>query len=135
MTTVVKEVAGMLTQMAELLQEFRLKPGEKYEITVVASNAVGNSSESNPVFFIATTSSTSIITTSTTVTASPTSAESNLTLFVYTPILAMVVAIAILTILIVVLVIAVHRYKSECFFCGTYVYSDQIILYITINLA
>ena len=101
--TVVKEAVGMLTQMAEPLQEFRLEPGEEYEITVVASNAVGNSSESNPVFF---TPPTVPITTATTAT------KSNFELLY---ILVPVIAFAIVALLVVALLIAGHRYRSESF--------------------
>ena len=61
-TSVQKVVVGTARQRSDILQEFSLEPGEEYEITVVASNAVGNSSESNihSVLFAAPTNSTTM---------------------------------------------------------------------------
>ena len=115
MASVEKELLGMLNQTAEPLKEFNLKPGEEYEVTVVASNAIGNSSESNSVLFTApnvssTTTSISIITTST-----PSTTDTTSNYLLYIPILVVGVAIVIVVLLIVAASIASYRYKSECF--------------------
>ena len=99
--TVAKEAYKFPTQVAQPLEEFHLQPGEEYEVTVVASNGVGNSSESNPVFL---TPPTFPATTPTTVT------KSNFDLiFQLIPVTFFVI------VWVVVLFVACYRHRSKCF--------------------
>ena len=113
--SVEKELLGTPSQTAEPLQEFSLQPGEEYEITVVASNAIGNSSESNSVSFVAPSgpvTTTELPTTIKSPTATDTTPMSLLDTLLYIPIVVTVAAIAIV-ILLVVVFIAGYGYKSE----------------------
>ena len=103
--SVKKEVVGTARQKADVLQEFSLEPGEGYEITVVASNAVGNSSESNiyPVLFTAPTNSTTM-------------AEFDTLLY-----LSVSSGVAIFIVGLLVIITIIFLYKSKFCSHGTYI--------------
>ena len=105
MASVEKELLRTPNQTAEPSQELSLQAGEEYEITVVASNAVGNSSESNPVPF----------------TAPKTGDDLPVELFplLYIPIAVALAAVAIILLLVVAFFIG-YRYRSELFCCSVF---------------
>ena len=100
MASVEKELLRTPNQTAKPSQEFSLEPGEEYEIMVVAFNAVGNSSESNPVPF----------------TAPDTANDLPIALFplLYIPIAVVLAATAVILLLAVAFFIC-YRYRSELF--------------------
>ena len=103
-----KELLGTPSQTAEPLQEFNLEPGEEYEMTVVASNAIGNSSESNTVLFTAPNTASTIA-----IDFDP---------LLYIPVAVVGAAVAIIVLLAIVFFLG-YRYKSKlccnCMFVGT----------------
>ena len=96
--SVERELLRMPNQTAELSQAFDLEPGEEYEITVVASNAVGNSSESNALLSVAPSTAALI--------------DNDLVPLVYIPVAVVGAAIAIIVLLVIAFVLG-YRYRSE----------------------
>ena len=130
MASVKKELMGTANQTAELLQEFSFQPGEEYQITVVASNAIGNSSESNPVSFSAPTNGSAMMT------SAPTNGSATMTHFeplLYIPIIVSGAAIAFVILLVVVFVTG-YLYKSEFCSHGAYVGAKLLCELLTIQL-
>ena len=109
--SVEKELLETPKQTADPLRDFALQLGEEYTITVVASNAIGNSSESNPVLFVA---PSDTVTTETSMTPESSTTTDHFELLLYILIVSCVVVITIIILVIVVFIIG-YRYKSEFF--------------------
>ena len=95
--SVKRQVFGTTNQTADFLQKFNPQPGDEYEITVVASNVIGNSSESNPVLFTAPTNS---------------SAMADFDPLLYIPVIVSAVVIGIVVLLVVVFITG-YLYRSK----------------------
>ena len=96
--SVKQELLETSNQTADPLQVFSLQPGEEYKITVVASNGIGNSSESNRVSFTAPSDTPPL--------------SINFDPLFYIPVAVCGIAFTIIVVLVIGFVVG-YRYRSE----------------------